>query len=308
MGAAAFYLSPFEEMVEELKKIKKVGIQLFSLPKSLDTDLLSTIKMLSMMGYKELELFGPYPFSAASNIESWKNIGKMLGFSGSGYFGKTAQEFRRILDDNGLTAPSAHTDIDTLMNSMDKLGEAAQTLGHKYVVLPSIPDAYRQTLDDYKRTADIFNKIGENAKKNGLKFGYHNHGYGHKPMEGVIPFDLLMQKTDPNLVFLEMDIFWTAAAGVNPIDYLEKYGNRYHSLHLKDMKEKKVFSGDGNTSNQWFELFPQMTTAGDGVMDLKNILKKSQNLGIKHFFVEQDLVVQPEIALKRSIDFLKKYR
>ena len=160
-GAAAFYLTPFNEMIEELKKIKKVGIQLFSLPKSLDTDLVGTLKMLSLMGYKELELFGPYPFSAASNIEQWKNVGKMLGFSGSGYFGKTSQEFRQLLADNGFTAPSAHTDLETLNTSMDKLGEAAQVLGHKYVVLPSIPDVHRKTLDDYKRTAEMFNKIGE---------------------------------------------------------------------------------------------------------------------------------------------------
>jgi sugar phosphate isomerase/epimerase len=302
------YASPFQDYLTELKKVKKIGIQLFSLPKALDKDFVGSVKMLAQMGYKELELFGPFPFSDAAAIEGWKQAGKMLGFNGSGYFGKTPQEVKTILDDNGLTSPTAHTDFATLANNMDKLGEAAHVLGHQYVVLPAIPDDKRKTLDDYKRTAEAFNKIGENAKKVGLKFAYHNHGYGFKAMDGTMPFDFLMEQTDPNLVFLEMDIFWTAAAGIDPIAYLDKYGKRYRLLHLKDMKTKKTFSGDGGNMGQWMELFPSMTTAGDGVMDLAGIIKKAQSLGIKHYLVEQDMVAQPEIALKRSFDFLKKIK
>lgn len=306
--AAATTLTPFEEALLEFKKIKKIGIQLFSLPKSLDKDFVGSIKMLSQMGYKEVELFGPYPFSDTGAQERWKAMGSMLGFNGSGYFGRSTKEVKTILSDNGISTPSAHTDFDTLVNNMDKLGEAAQVLGHKYVVLPAIPDDKRQTLDDYKRIADTFNKIGENAKKVGLKFAYHNHGYGLKSTNGQIPLQIILDNTDPNLVFLELDIFWTAAAGVDPISYLEKYPTRYHLLHLKDMKEKKTFSGDGNNAAQWFELFPFMTTAGDGVMNLQGILQKAQSIGVKHFFVEQDMVAQPETALKRSFDYLKKYK
>lgn len=308
LGAAALGLSSFDEAMEELKKVKKIGIQLFSLPKSLDTDFVGTVKMLSQMGYKELELFGPYPFSAAAAIENWKNVGQQLGFSGSGYFGKSAKEVRTILDDYGLKSPAAHSDFDTLMTAMDKFGEAAQILGHKYIVLPAIPENKRKTLDDYKRTAEDFNKIGENAKKVGLKFAYHNHGYGFKPLEGKLPFDYLVEQTDPNLVFLEMDIFWTAAAGVSPLDYLKKYPNRYKLLHLKDMKEAKVFSGDGSTPPEWFALFPYLCNLGDGVLDLKNIVKTAQANGVEHFFIEQDLVAQPELALKKSFDYLKKVK
>lgn len=308
LGAASLYFLPYQDYIAKLKEINNIGIQLFSLPKSLDKDFVGSLKMLAEMGYKELELFGPYPFSAEVTKEGWKKATTMLGFAGSGYFGKTPQEVKAILKDNGLSSPAAHTDLETLIHHMDKLGEAAQILGHKYVVLPAIPDDKRKTLDDYKRMADTFNKIGENAKKVGLKFAYHNHGYGFKPMEGKIPFDFLMEQTDAQLVFLEMDIFWTTAAGVDPVAYLDKYANRYRLLHLKDMKEKKTFSGDGGNMGQWLELFPMMTTAGDGVMDLNAILKKAQAIGVEHYFVEQDMVQQPEIALKRSIDFLKKYK
>lgn len=291
---------------EEAGKISKIGIQLFSLPKLLEKDFAGAVKMLAGMGYKELELFGPYTFSAPAAQASWKAVTPMLGFSGSGYFGKTIQEVKSILKDNGLTTPSAHTDLETLLHHMDKLGEAANVLGHKYVVLPAIPEDRRKTMDDYKRIADDFNTIGENARKVGLKFAYHNHGYGLQPVNGQIPFEYLVEQTDPKLVFLEMDIFWTAAGGADPIAYLKKYPNRYRLMHLKDMREKKRFSGDGSNAAQWVELFPLMTTAGDGVLDLKNILTTAKSVGVKHFLVEQDMVANPETALKRSIDFLKK--
>lgn len=304
-GLLASSLLPWNNLFNQMGILPKIGIQLFSLPKMLDQDFVGTVQFLQKMGYKELELFGPFPFSATVAKENWEKVTPMLGFKGSGYFGKTPKEIKQILNDHGMTSPSTHTDLDTLLTGMDKLGEAAQLLGHEYVVLPAIPEDKRKTLDDYKRMADTFNKIGESAKKVGVKFGYHNHGYGFSPMDGQIPFQVLLDNTDPNLVFLEMDIYWTSAGGADPIAYLEKYGNRYRMLHLKDMKEKKRFSGDGSTSSQWFELFPYMTSAGDGVLGVKAIVEKANALGIKHFFVEQDLVAQPDIALKKSIDFLK---
>jgi sugar phosphate isomerase/epimerase len=124
-------------------------------------------------------------------------------------------------------------------------------------------------------------------------------------MDGKIPLTVLLEMTDPKTVFLEMDLYWTTAAGVDPVEYLKKYAGRYHLMHVKDMKEKKTFSGDGGNSQQWIELFPYMTTAGSGVLDLKAIIGQAQASGVKHFFVEQDMVANPEIALKKSIDYLK---
>lgn len=307
--SATATLSPasvWENLFESDKKKQKIGIQLFSLPKMLDKDFLGGVKMLAEMGYKELELFGPYPFSAGSAQTSWKAAAQMLGFSGSGYFGRSMQEVKTILKDHGLTSPSAHTDLDTLISHMGRLGEAADVLGHKYVVLPAIPEDKRKTIDDFKRMAEQFNTIGANAQKVGLKFAYHNHGYGLKPINGQSPFELLMSLTDPKLVFLEMDIFWTTAGGIDPVAYLKKYGSRYKALHIKDMKEKKQFSGDGGSVPQWIELFPYMSSCGDGVLDLKSIVQTAKDNGVKHFFVEQDMVANPETALKRSLDYLKK--
>lgn len=284
--------------------LDKIGIQFFSLPKLLEKDLPGTLSMLSKMGYKEVELYGPYPFSTAAAQQRWNAVTPSLGFKGSGYFGHTAAEIKKMLDDNGLAAPSMHTDLDTLQTNMEQLAEAAHATGTEYVALPSIPDEKRKTLDDYKKMADAFNKIGEAAKKAGVKFAYHNHGYGLKEMNGQVPLKLILDGTDPSLVFFEMDLYWTTAGGADPVTLLEAYKNRYHLMHVKDMAKKVQFSGDGGDSKQWIELFPYMTTAGSGVLDLKTILTKAKAAGVKHFIVEQDMVAEPETALKKSHDYL----
>ncbi len=138
-----------------------------------------------------------------------------------------------------------------------------------------------------------------------MKFAYHNHGYGLKEMNGKIPLELILDGTEPSLVFFEMDLYWTTAGGADPVAYLEKYKNRYHLMHVKDMSKKMQFSGDGGNSAQWIELFPYMTTAGNGVIDLKIILPKAKESGVKHFIVEQDMVADPEVALKKSFDYLE---
>jgi sugar phosphate isomerase/epimerase len=285
--------------------LKNIGIQLFSLPKMLEADFPKAIQILSVMGYKEIELYGPFPFSTESAKKNWDSVTPSLGFSGSGYFGHGVNEVRDIMKKNGMTIPSMHTDYETLQQNMEGLAKASSVLGFEYVCLPSIPAAKRKTLDDYKRVADEFNAIGESAKKHNLKFAYHNHGYGFSPMEGKVPLTTLLGMTDPQTVFLEMDIYWTTAGGADPVEYLKKYPGRYHLMHLKDMKQKKTFSGDGGNSEQWIEMFPYMTTAGSGVLDLKAIISQAQASGVKHFFVEQDMVANPEVALKRSLDFLK---
>ena len=282
-----------------------VGVQLFSIPKMLSDNFRGGISMLSQMGYTEVELFGPFPFSDPEAIARWSAIAPQLGFSGSGYFGNTAQQVRAILDENHITAPSVHTDLVTLQKHMGALGDAGHTVGFTYVALPSIPDELRRTLDDYKKMADEFNRIGEQAKRAGLKFAYHNHGYGLHEMEGQIPLRLLLERTDPTLVFFEMDIYWTAAGGADPVELLKTYPGRYHLMHVKDMKEKKQFSGDGGDARQWIELFPYMTTAGDGVMNLRAIVEQGRASGVQHFFVEQDIVANPEVALKRSFEYVK---
>ena len=287
------------------KTLDKIGLGLFSLPSLLEKDFEGGIQMLADMGYSELELYGPYEFSQQSAKDRWDSIIPMVGFSGSGFFGRTAAEVKSVFTEYGMSVPSIHTDLDTMENNINAFAEPAEVLGFEYITLPSIPDERRKTMDDYKKMADTFNTIGKNAKKIGLKLAYHNHGYGLQEVDGQVPFQVMMDATDPELVFLEMDVFWTIAGRANPAEYLKKYSGRYHMMHVKDMKPITYFAGDGSDAPQWIELFPKMTTAGDGDIDLNAILKTAKENGVKHFFVEHDMVQQPEIALKRSFDYLR---
>lgn len=293
---------PLNELL--YKKLNRIGIQLFSCPKLMEADPAAGLKLLAEMGYSEIELYGPYPISAQSNKDSWASLVPMLGFSGSGYFEKSRSEFKVLANELGLRIPSLHTDLDSLENKLPALAQEARSMGATYVVLPAIPDDRRQTLDDYKRMAETFNSIGSEAKDLGIRFAYHNHGYGLQEQDGVIPFDMMIEATDPELVFLEMDVFWTVAGRANPVEYLRKYANRYKLMHLKDMAELKYFSGDGGDASQWIELFPLMASTGSGVLDLEAIIDAALAAGVAHFFVEQDMVANPDIALKTSHDYL----
>ena len=286
-------------------QIEELGIQLFSVPLLLEQDLQAGLKLLAELGFKKIELYGPYPFSAASAKEGWKALAPRLGFSGSGYFGQEATEFKKILNDFELSCPSAHTDLDTLEYHLEDMARASEVLGFEYVILPAIPQERRTSMEDYKSLAELFNIIGKRARELNLKFGYHNHGYGLSDMEGQIPLQYLIENTDPEWVFLEMDVFWTTAGRADPIEYLTKYPDRYHLMHVKDMKELRTFSGDGGDPGQWMELFPAMCSAGDGVIELDKIIPTAIKSGVKHFMVEQDMVREPHIALQRSADYLK---
>jgi sugar phosphate isomerase/epimerase len=250
-------------------------------------------------------MYGPYPFTGEESRKGWEALEPQLGFKGSGFFGRSVSQVKSIMKEFGFTVPSLHTDLDTLDTNMSALADAAHSMGSAYVVLPSIPADRRKTMDDYRKMAALFNKIGANAQMNGVRFAYHNHGYGFHPVEGKRPIDIIFDETDPNSVFLELDLYWTTAGGSDPAELMRKHAGRYKMIHIKDMKEQVRFSGDGGDPSQWIGLFPYMSSAGDGVLDLPGLLKTAKETGIEHFIVEQDMVAQPEIALKRSFEYLK---
>lgn len=283
---------------------KNIGLQVWSLAKNLEQDFTGTLELIAKTGYKELELFGPYPFSTEQDKAVWSGVAQLVGFSQSGYFNHTAQQFKEILDSYGLRTPAMHVGLDTLRHNMGGLAEAAHLLGQQYAGIASIPEEERRTLDDYKRIADDFNTIGENAKALGLRFYYHNHGYGLTELEGEIPFDIILERTDPSLVFLEMDIFWTIAGGADPLKYLDKHPGRFKLMHIKDMKEQVRFSGDGGTPQQWMELFPYITDAGSGVLDLKSILAHAKKSGVDHFIIENDVITNPKESLTKGYEYV----
>ena len=284
--------------------IKNVGLQLWSIAKTLEKDFTGALQMLSQIGYKELELFGPYPFSTEKDKASWKGITGMVGFTQSGYFNHSPKQLKEILDRQGLRTPAMHVGLDTLRNKLGETAEAAHILGQQYAGIASIPEEERRTLDDYKRVADEFNVIGAKAKSLDLRFYYHNHGYGLKEMEGKVPFELILERIDPSLVYLEMDLFWTTAGGADPIKYLDNNAGRFKLVHVKDMKKQVRFAGDGGNPQQWVDLFPYITDAGSGVLDLENILSHANKSGVEHFIIENDVIVNPKESLEKGYKYV----
>ena len=289
-----------------VNRLDRIGVGLFTIPFLLEADFPGAIKKLADIGYKEVELFGPYPYSVQEAKDYWNALTPQLGFSGSGYFGHSVKEVRQILDDNGMTSPSMHIDMKTLETRLEDVAEAAHVLGQRYAGISAMPDEMRKDLDGYKRTADLFNEIGMRMKKVDMQFLYHNHGYGLVEMEGEIPMKVILDRTDPEYVALEMDIYWTTAGRADPIAYLNDYPDRFKLMHLKDMTEKVFFKGDGGTADQWMELFPNMADAGAGVLDLQSILSVAKRNGAEHFYLERDLAADPDKTLKNSYDHLSQ--
>lgn len=305
LAAAGVAVGPRVVAGAGIERLGVIGVQLFSLPKMLERDFEGALAMLAELGYREVELFGPYPFSPPEAQARWKALGPQLGFSGSGYFGRTPREVRALLDRHGLSAPSIHIELDALEAGLGPIGEAAAILGHRYVGISNIPGPRRRTLDDYKRMADTFNTLGHQAAPLGFKILYHNHGYGLAPMEGKIPLHELLDRLDPSVVALEMDLFWTVSGGADPVEMLRRWPKLYRLMHVKDMSQRARFAGDGGDASQWMALFPLMTTAGNGVLDLPRILGEARRAGVQHFLVEQDNAADPRAQLGASIRYLR---
>jgi sugar phosphate isomerase/epimerase len=190
-------------------------------------------------------------------------------YSSRKFYDMKPEQFGKLVKKAGLDLISTHNSIGP--DNDDIMVEDAVEAGLKYLILPSLPYQWSGTLDGYKKAADYFNIAGEKCKKAGLRFGFHNHQIEFKEIEGRVPFDILVENTDPGLVLFEMDLAWITAAGKNPLDYFKKYPGRFELWHLKDLN-------------------PQMedATLGEGIIDFVPIIAKARESGMKYWFVEQD--------------------
>ncbi|MBN8576379.1 MAG: sugar phosphate isomerase/epimerase [Cytophagales bacterium] len=285
---------------------KKWGIQLFTIPQLASKDLKGTLKTLGEIGYREVEFFGPYEFSAKETIEGWKAIAGQLGIAENAFYGYSIADVKSMLKDFGLTTPSVHLDLATMRTNLKPAMEALKALGTRYVAVPALGNPEeRKTLDQFKKLADEFNQIGKRMADYGLTLVYHNHGYEHWHENGQTPMEILLKNTDPQHVVFEMDIFWMTAGGASPVEFLKSNPGRFKLLHLKDAQEPIRFSGDGGTPDQWMTLFPKMADPGTGVFDIKGIVAQAVKSGAEHFYLERDLTPTPQETLKNSFEFFK---
>ncbi|MEP6491529.1 MAG: sugar phosphate isomerase/epimerase [bacterium] len=243
------------------QKLDRVGIQLYTLRRLATSDLAGALGQLAKIGYKEIEF--------------------------AGYYNHPAAEVRELLEQNGLTAPSAHIGIDLIEKEPAKTFADAKTVGHEWITVPSLPNGKRETTDDWKRVAEQFNKTAAQVKSAGFRFGYHNHNTELKKIGDVMPLDILISETDPALVSFEMDIYWVVNGGGSPLDLLARYPGRFKMLHVKDSM--------GPPDNK-------MADVGAGTIDFKTIFARAK--GIEHYFVEHDQPADPIASAAASYRYL----
>lgn len=260
-------------------RIEKVGVQLYSVRDQMKADFDGTIAEVASVGYKEVEF--------------------------AGYFGRTPQQVRAVLDKNGITSPSCHVEYAVL--APDKWPaqiESAKTIGQQYIVNPWIPEELRKTDDDWKRAADTFNRAGAESKKAGIQFAYHNHWFEFLPVKGKLPYDTLLKLCDKDLVKMEMDLCWISVAGADPIKYFDEYPGRFPLVHVKDIKKMPPISAGGGQN--FGDSLKDMTSVGSGIIDWKRIFAQSDKAGIKHYIVEHDKADDPFDSITKSYQYLSK--
>ncbi|HEV2401212.1 MAG TPA: sugar phosphate isomerase/epimerase [Candidatus Sulfotelmatobacter sp.] len=274
-ATAAGLFSPRFSWAAGEHRIKKVGVQLYTVRDLMKDDFEGTIAKVAQIGYKEVEF--------------------------AGYFGRTAQQVKDVLNKNGLTAPSTHVQYDELDEKFPSVIEFSKAIGLEYIICPWIPEDLRKSPDIWKQASEKFNKCGEQTKKAGMGFAYHNHWFEFLPTNGKLPYDELLKMCDPNLVKMEMDLCWITAAGADPVKYFNEYPGRFPLVHVKDLKTLPKVSTGG--SQNWGDTV-DLTSVGSGIIDWKRIFRYSQKAGIKHYIVEHDHPKEPLEDIKKSYEYL----
>jgi sugar phosphate isomerase/epimerase len=264
--AAGSFLLPQLLGAVNRKAVKDVGLQLYTVRDEMLKDNIGTLKKIAGIGYKEIE-------SAASE----------KGY----YYGFRPAEMKKICTDLGMTLRSGHVHYDDKwQQTIDQASES----GQEYLIASVMPSK-GQTVDNYKRTAEIFNKAGEACKKSNINFGYHNHESEFEKDNGQVLYDVLLDNTNPQYVKMEMDLGWVIVTGNDPLQYFEKYPGRFPLWHLKDMDLREKHSVE----------------FGRGGLDVKKMLENAKKAGMKHFFVEQEEYTGTAFdCLSFNMDYLKK--
>jgi len=264
-----------------------LGLQLYSVRDDMKKDPIGTLTQLAKMGYK--------------NVEHANYINRK-------FYGFTAAEFKKILDDLGLKMPSGHTvmgknhwdaDKKVFSDSWKYTIEDAGYMGQKYVISPSMEESMRTTYDDMLRYMDVFNKCGELCQKSGMKFGYHNHYFEFsEKLNNIKVFDIMMKNMDPKLVIMQLDIGNMYIAGAKALDILSQYPGRFEMLHVKD--EIAV-----NTPEKF-----ESAILGKGIIPTKEAIDLGRKIGGTTVFIIEQESYQNATALesvKEDLAVMKKW-
>ncbi len=234
-------------------KPKQIGLQLYSVNQDMG-DVEASLQKVADAGYNVVETLGSPEC-----------------------FGLPAAEFKALCDSKGIKIVSTHTaigmdpnDEEGVMNKWRAVFDGLKTMGAKYCVIPGF--GLGSNLEELQGVCDYFNKVGKLAKEYGLLLGYHNHSHEYNVMDGQVIWEYMIEHTDPECVFFQMDVFWTTKGGKNPVEYLKKYPERIKMLHIKD----------------------EMVIGDSGEIDFEAIFKHFYANGYSDFVVEQEMPRGPE--------------
>ncbi len=240
-----------------------VALELYTVRDETARDFVGTIRRVAAMGYQAVEF--------------------------AGYGGLSAAEMRQLLAETGLKVAATHVGLAALEQDSAKEIAYCQEIGCSYLVMPWLAPDLR-TPEFIRSLAPRMNAWGQQCRAAGITFGYHNHDFEFKQHEGKYLLDHLLDETDPNLVSLELDVYWVAYAGVDPSDYLRKHAGRVPIVHLKDMAPDRTF-----------------TEVGDGTLGLEQVTRVAKESGTRWFIVENDAPKMPSLeSAQRSLENLRQ--
>jgi len=237
-----------------------LGVQLYTLRTLFEPDFRGTLKAVADIGYKDLEFAGLYDHDV--------------------------HEVKAYMDELELVSNSSHVQLADLTDNFSKVLDTANTLGQTNLIIPWLAPEMR-TADKYRELAALLNTRGEEAKAAGFVIAYHNHDFEFDTVDGEVGYDILLGDTDPDLVKMELDFFWTNKAGIDPHTLFKKAPGRFVACHVKDA----TTSGD-------------MVAVGDGVIDFQGIFAHADLAGLRHFYVEHDNPKDPLKSITRSYSHL----
>lgn len=251
---------------------KDISLQLYSLRDDIKTDYTGTIKKAGAMGFTSVEA---------------------AGYGDGKFYGKSPDEFKADIEAAGMKVLSSHTakslsekelaskDFSESLKWWDEAIKAHKAAGMKYIVTPwmDVP----KTLKDLQTYCEYYNEIGKRCKENGMSFGYHNHAHEFQKVEDKVMYDYMLENTNPEYVFFQMDVYWVVRGQQSPVDYFNKYKGRFALLHIKDNKE----------------------LGQSGMVGFDAIFKNTDAAGVKHLIVEVEKYnFTPEESVKQSLDYL----
>jgi sugar phosphate isomerase/epimerase len=255
-----------------------IGFQLYTVRSILGAQTAKTLQAVDQIGYREVEA------TWASIDAIWADLKK------------TRLKPVSIHLDSALFTPENSGSLSGAISH-------CKELGFQYAVYPYLPPNQRGGLDAIRALADTLNHAGEECRKAGLQFCYHNHAFEFEPVGATTGMETLLNRADKALVGWEMDIFWVSVGGHNPLDLLRQHAGRVPLLHLKNKAE--------GTAVQYNESVPRTAfkEVGNGVLDIPAILRAASAAGVQHYFVEQDQTPgDPVESLRQSYDYLRKLK